>query len=151
MFFIWNILRFKIKLALIFVFIGIMLVITGCENTTEPPAVILSESLNSLSAEELKAMIDSGQKFDLIDIRSIQEYLSGHIPGAVSMPLSQIAYRFRELNQKTPTVVYCRIGVTSNYAVQYLSKLGFLNLYDLRNGYSGWPYAIELSNGINVL
>jgi len=96
-------------------------------------------------------MIDQGDVFDLVDVRSFQEYAAGHIPGAVSIPYGELPYRYRELNPRTKTVVYCGVGQTSYLAAQMLMRLGFGDLRSLTGGFAGWEYAVELRDGSRVL
>lgn len=110
------------------------------------------ESLySSISAQELKEMMDQNDNFNLVDIRSIQEYVTGHIPDAVSIPYRQLPYRYRELNPDIKTVVYCRTGQSCYLAVRLLSGFGFTDLYILTGGIAAWEYAIELENGIKII
>jgi len=104
-----------------------------------------------ISFEQLKEMIDQGEIFDLVDVRSFQEYAAGHIAGAVSIPYGELPYRYRELNSRTKTVVYCSIGQTSYLAAKMLMRIGFGDLYSLTGGFSGWEYAVELSDGSRVI
>ena len=104
-----------------------------------------------ISAAQLKQMLDAGQAFNLVDIRSVQEYLSGHVPGALSIPYAQLPYRYRDLDALVPTVVYCRVGVLSISACRYLAGQGFSDLYSLDGGMSGWEYAVELGDGRQVI
>lgn len=104
-----------------------------------------------ISFEQLKEMIDQGDAFDLVDLRSFQEYAAGHIPGAVSIPYGELSYRYGELNPGTKTVVYCSIGQTGYLAAQMLMRLGFGDLYTLIGGFFGWEYAVELSDGSRVI
>jgi rhodanese-related sulfurtransferase len=104
-----------------------------------------------LSAEGLKAMMDRGEIFNLVDIRSGQEYLAGHLPDAISIPYRQLSYRYRELDPRTSTVIYCQIGRTSVLAAQTLARLGFYDVYSLDGGFATWEYAVELSNRRQVV
>ena len=104
-----------------------------------------------LSPEELKAMIDRGEIFNLVDIRSGQEYLAGRLPNAISIPYRQLPYRYSELDPRTSTVIYCRVGLTSILASQMLARLGFSDLYNLNGGFATWEYAVELSNRRQVI
>lgn len=104
-----------------------------------------------LSPEELKAMIDRGEVFNLVDTRSVQEYLGGHLPNAVAIPYRELPYRYRQLDPQTTTVVYCATGLTGILAAQTLARLGFSDLYSLAGGFAGWEYAVELSNGRQVI
>ncbi|MBW2062377.1 MAG: rhodanese-like domain-containing protein [Deltaproteobacteria bacterium] len=109
-------------------------------------------SFGYLSPEELKATIDRGEIFNLVDVRSVQEYIAGHLPGAISIPYGQLPYRYRQLmDPRTLTVIYCQTGLNSILAAQMLAGLGFSDLYNLSGGFNGWEYAVELSNRRQVI
>lgn len=88
-------------------------------------------------------LLDAG-KAVAVDVREPDEYAAGHIPGAVLLPLGQVA----ELaEQKLPDknaawLVYCRTGRRSAEALVKLEALGYRNLYDL-GGILVWPYETE--------
>lgn len=68
----------------------------------------------------------------LVDVRTAAEYGSGHIPGALSIPLHQLTMAEHCLREKTaPVVVYCNQGVRSRAAVEMLQRLGFVHVHDL--------------------
>ncbi|MBF0102953.1 MAG: rhodanese-like domain-containing protein [Desulfobacterales bacterium] len=153
----WIVIRFKLLSIFFVAVLGITCGITGCDN--KMPSAVDSPSTNpygtlpfvSISSEELKRMIDEGDVFTLIDVRSTQEYLAGHIPGAISIPYLQLPYRYMELNSKLKTILYCRTEPTSFLAAQTLSRVGFTNLYILANGFLSWEYAVELNNGRKII
>ncbi|MEO3805238.1 metalloregulator ArsR/SmtB family transcription factor [Nonomuraea sp. B1E8] len=60
-----------------------------------------------VSREELCARVRAGEVVAL-DVRPVEEYLAGHIPGAVSIPVAELADRIDELPADVETVVYCR-------------------------------------------
>ena len=67
----------------------------------------------------------------LVDVRSPWEYESGHLPGALNIPLEQIGYRAEELRQlHAPLVVYCRSGARSGMAMAMLKQLGMTTVYN---------------------
>lgn len=79
--------------------------------------------------------------FYLVDTRTREEYLSGHIPGAIHRD-------YREIGQDLPTtdrdafiVVYCRTGVRSNRAARTLRRAGFERVLDW-GGIIDWPYEV---------
>lgn len=76
----------------------------------------------------------------LLDVRSKQEYASGHIPGSRNVPLHRlddIADEAEDFN--TPLFVYCHSGVRSRQAVEELRDMGYLHAYNLGGivGYRG--------------
>lgn len=75
----------------------------GCAASTPAQNLIIS-------AEQVRDWMTSGKKVALIDVRSYDEYRSGHIPGAVSIPAERIAADRKRLPQDRTTnlIFYCR-------------------------------------------
>lgn len=67
----------------------------------------------------------------LLDVRTPEEFASGHIPGAVNISLQTLESRLSELPTDQPIVIYCRSGNRSATAGQLLLRNGFTQLYDL--------------------
>lgn len=59
-----------------------------------------------VSAEQVKQQLDAGRPQILVDVRSWGEYASGHLPGAVSIPLEVLAVRMTEVPRDIPVVLY---------------------------------------------
>lgn len=59
----------------------------------------------------------------LLDVRTPGEYQSGHLPGAINIPLDQI--QSAQLPQGRPLYVYCRSGARSGQACQWLRSAGY--------------------------
>ena len=59
----------------------------------------------------------------LLDVREADEFQSGHIPGAVNLPLSRITQA--SMDKDTPLFVYCLRGTRSRQAVAALKRLGY--------------------------
>lgn len=100
-------------------------------------AAAVSLGAERITAEELKAMLDSKEKVVLIDVRTPQEHYEAHIPGSVLMPLDTL-----ESVDKLPVggrqIIYCRSGKRSLTAIEILSAKGFKNLADLKGGINAW-------------
>jgi rhodanese-related sulfurtransferase len=60
-----------------------------------------------ITQDELRLRAEAGGLL-LLDVRPLEEYLAGHIPGAVSIPVDELADRLGELPENTDVVVYCR-------------------------------------------
>lgn len=69
----------------------------------------------------------------LLDVRSAEEFASGHIDGAVLLPHDEIAARIASVVpvKSTPVFVYCRSGRRSGIAVEAMKALGYTELVDL--------------------
>jgi phage shock protein E len=70
-------------------------------------------------------------KASVVDVRTPSEYLDGHYPGAVNIPLNELAQRLNEFREmKKPIVAYCRSGARSGMAVSLLKQNGFSEVYN---------------------
>lgn len=97
--------------------------------------------------EQAKLLLDAHPDALLLDVRTEPEYLTGHLPGALLLPLDEIDAQTagETLPDKSAGVlVYCRTGKRSRLAIERLRALGYENLIDL-GGLAGWPY--ELVSG----
>ena len=76
----------------------------------------------------------------LLDIRDSKEYSTGHIAGAVSMPVSSIDARIGELesHKAKPVVLVCKMGQHASATGRKLKALGFENVRRLSGGMSEW-------------
>lgn len=74
----------------------------------------------------------------MLDVRTVEEYQEGHIPGAVLIPLDQLSSRYAELPQDETIVVYCRSGNRSLEAVYFLDSVGFNRVHSMDRGFNNW-------------
>ena len=98
----------------------------------------------SISQQEAKQMMDSGNVL-VLDVREQDEYSTGHIGGAVLLPVGTINAdtASKVIPSKDATVlVYCRSGNRSKKASAALAKLGYTNIYEF-GGINTWPYEVE--------
>lgn len=96
---------------------------------------------HSLTAQEAKNRLDSGDKLILLDVRTQQEYAESHIPGAICLPNESIGTEPpSELPDKDAEIlIYCRSGRRSKEAANKLVALGYTQVYDF-GGIIDWPY-----------
>ena len=112
--------------------------LTGCGGNTADGAY------QQITQEKAKEMMDT-QNVIILDVREQSEYDSGHIPGAVLLPVGTIdeATAAAAIPAKDSTVlVYCRSGNRSKTASSALAELGYTNLYEF-GGINTWPYETE--------
>jgi len=102
-------------------------------------------AIKNVTSAEAKQLLDTKKDILVIDVRSEGEYLGGHVPGAVHMPVPEMAKKASELKvlSNKPVLVYCASGGRSPRAVTLLEKLGFTEVYHLSCGISAWPYEID--------
>ncbi len=80
------------------------------------------------------ATLDRGSAL-LLDVREPDEFAAGHIPNAVSIPLSQLRTRYRELPRDRSVYVYCGVGQRAYFAARFLRHHGF-QAANLSGGYT---------------
>jgi rhodanese-related sulfurtransferase len=95
-----------------------------------------------ISSEEAKAIIDS-EDVVVLDVRTQDEYNSGHIEKAVLLPVTELDKRVFDVltNKNEKILVYCRSGNRSATASKLLIEMGYTKVYDF-GGIIDWPYEI---------
>ena len=76
----------------------------------------------------------------VVDVRQQAEWRTGHIRGAVHMPLTQLPHRLRQLPSDKTIVTVCRSGHRSGIAARALTRAGH-DVLDLRGGMNAWARA----------
>ncbi|MFR3180163.1 MULTISPECIES: rhodanese-like domain-containing protein [Eubacteriales] len=120
----------------------LLLLLTGCGGTASNSSS--ENDYQQISQEEAKEMMDT-QDVIILDVREQDEYDSGHIPGAVLLPVGTIDEETAAevIPEKDSTVlVYCRSGNRSKTASSALAELGYTNIYEF-GGINTWPYETE--------
>lgn len=94
--------------------------------------------LESITLDDLLVR-SKKEKLMLIDVRPQEEYNAGHIPNAVSIPLSQLKKRLNELPKNQTIIAYCRgpLCVMSADAVKILNDKKFRAIR-MEEGYVDW-------------
>ena len=97
----------------------------------------------TITAQEAKAMMDSGEVF-VVDVRETYEYQEGHIPGAISLPVSVMgpdSGKTISEDKDSTILIYCRSGNRSKTAASYFVEMGYTNVYEF-GGILDWPYEV---------
>lgn len=128
-------------LIILLIVILIVIIFTGCTRIGKNQAANKS-AYKKISAEEAKKIIES-EDVIILDVRTQEEYKTGHIENAVLLPLNDISSKAEELLQDKDAkiLVYCRSGNRSATASKQLIKMGYTNVYDF-GGIISWPYEI---------
>ena len=137
-----SIKRLKQMFPLIFIFVMLcsILGLTGCSNSGNTPNTASdSNTQQQITAEEAANMMQSETDYIILDVRTAQEYASGHIPGAVNIPNETIASEaIQQLPDKEQLIlVYCRSGNRSKQASEKLVNLGYTNIVEF-GGINDW-------------
>jgi rhodanese-related sulfurtransferase len=92
---------------------------------------------------DVKARLQAGDKFVLVDVREESEFAAGHAAGAVHLGKGVIE---RDIEAKapdpaTPMVLYCGGGFRSALAAEALQKMGYTNVVSMDGGWRAWVQA----------
>lgn len=93
----------------------------------------------SIKAADLKADLDAKKVPVLVDVRSTGEFASGHVPGALNIPIDQLEGRVAELDAYKGAEVYliCQVGGRSARAQSLLGAKGFTTV-NVSDGTAAW-------------
>jgi rhodanese-related sulfurtransferase len=96
--------------------------------------------VREVSVDAVKAEIEHGEEFVLIDVREESEFAKDHLPSAIHLGKGiierDIEARVPELN--TPMVLYCGGGFRSALAADNLQKMGYTNVISMDGGIRDW-------------
>lgn len=96
---------------------------------------IIKRGRSLMTAQSLNKIINSGEKYQVIDTRAVSQYEAGHVETAKSIPLADLRDASKDLDKDIVTITYCNKGVTGNAAQNTLINMGFKNVYSLSGGY----------------
>ncbi len=100
-----------------------------------------STKVTSISAVELHKRRESGAAPVVIDVRTPDEYASGHIPGAVNVPFDQVAQRIAEIDAPHGVALYCMVGPRARKGESALLAAGYEKIFHLEGGLAAWQAA----------
>jgi rhodanese-related sulfurtransferase/rubrerythrin len=112
--------------------------------------------IETMSAEKTREWLAGKKEGDVtvLDVRQSQEYRSGHLPGAVFIPLPELPDRTKELDPSKPVLAYCRSGNRSRAAAAVLLTEGFPAVFSLEGGIAAWKGEVatgEYEQGLSLL
>jgi monothiol glutaredoxin len=108
------------------------------ESPHEPPRV------RQLAPVELKAMMDRGEAFELLDVRTPRERATASIPNSALLD-PETQSRILALPRETPLVFHCHHGGRSQAAAEHFVEQGFSRVYNLSGGIDAWSVAVDPS------
>jgi rhodanese-related sulfurtransferase len=98
------------------------------------------KNVREVTVDDVKAMLDRGERFHLVDVREESEFAKDHLPGAAHLGKGVIE---RDVEQKipdtaAPVVLYCGGGFRSALAADNLRKMGYTNVLSMDGGIRDW-------------
>jgi sulfur-carrier protein adenylyltransferase/sulfurtransferase len=92
---------------------------------------------------EVKARLDRGDDFQLIDVREVFEHQICNIPQAKLIPLGELPKRLSEIDPSREVVVHCKMGGRSAKAADLLRQSGFKNVLNMAGGILAWSDKVD--------
>lgn len=96
-----------------------------------------NNSIEEITARELKQKLEKNEIFQLIDVREEEEFERFNIGGKL-IPLSEVISRIKEISKDNEVVLICQSGKRSTKAVEILKKQGYLRVVNLKGGLNSW-------------
>ena len=102
-------------------------------------------SIKSINSSQAEKLIKSSDELLILDVRRPSEFKESRILNSVNIPVEEIEWELDELEdfKNKPILVYCKIGVRSSVACNFLEEEGFTDLYNLRGGILDFNGEIE--------
>jgi rhodanese-related sulfurtransferase len=95
--------------------------------------------IDTIPADRLKRLLDSGVKLFLVDLRSAKEFQQNRLPGAHSIPSTELANRFSEIPKTVRVVLYCACQKhESGDRAVFLKSQGYRNISIMLEDYTEW-------------
>ncbi len=93
--------------VVIAVVVLVILALQGSGTDSASAPIPSPPDIPRISPGEVKALLDAGSNIVIVDTRSREEYERAHIAGAISIPLEEVAQRYRELQGYDDIITYC--------------------------------------------
>ncbi|GGC79440.1 rhodanese-like domain-containing protein [Thalassobacillus devorans] len=98
--------------------------------------------MKSLTAEQVKEIMEQGEQLNIVDVREVGEVSQGKVPGAVNIPLHLLEFRKDELDKNKNYIMVCRSGGRSGQATQFLDQYGY-DVTNMEGGMMSWTGKVE--------
>jgi rhodanese-related sulfurtransferase len=96
--------------------------------------------IREVTVDDVKAMLDRSEPFELVDVREESEWARGHLPRArhLSKGIIERDVETAIPNRDTPIVLYCGGGFRSALAADNLQKMGYTDVVSMDGGWREW-------------
>lgn len=98
--------------------------------------------MKEITAKEVLAKLDGGEKLHLIDVREDDEVAQGKVPGVQHIPLGEVPARLDELDKNKQYIMICRSGGRSGNACNFLQEQGY-DVMNMTGGMLDWEGDVE--------
>jgi sulfur-carrier protein adenylyltransferase/sulfurtransferase len=100
----------------------------------------VKSEIDELDVTQAHEVLDAPDRPLVVDVRELDEWTEGRIPGAVHISRGNLESRIEQAapDRARPILVYCASGSRSAFAAKSLEELGYENVVSLRGGYTDW-------------
>ena len=111
---------------------------SGTQTVVSNDVTQINEVVSAVKFKELLGTEDA----QIIDVRTPGEYKAGNIAASSNVDFygDNFKNELTKLDKTKPILVYCKSGGRSGKAASMMKSMGFEEVYDLKGGYSGWPF-----------
>jgi hydroxyacylglutathione hydrolase len=99
------------------------------------------ERLDMMTITDLKERMDGGEDWTVLDVRSKDEWLEGHIEGSLNIYVGFLKGRAEEVPKDRKVAVVCKTGTRSSFASSILLRAGHGNITNVLGGMEAWKKA----------
>ena len=103
-------------------------------------APLHAQSKTEIHSKLASAMLHKDRSIKVLDVRTAEEFNSGHIKGAINIDIraSDAFSKINKLNRNQKYIVHCYTHHRSGMAVDQMQEAGFKTIYQMMDGFSGW-------------
>ena len=130
----------------VILFVFATLLIMSCsdaQNKTESKAekLVSNQTIEVVDAQSFQKKLNN-DSIQILDVRTPDEFSEGTIKGAINIDFYESNFKneLSKLDKGKTVLIFCRSGGRSGKASKMLEELGFNTVYDLKGGYSNWPF-----------
>ncbi|OGD83286.1 hypothetical protein A2165_03825, partial [Candidatus Curtissbacteria bacterium RBG_13_40_7] len=129
----------KVNILILSSLILVSFLFSGCSPTAQNQTLgtrAETQTVKAVTPQEAYELIHKNQDLTIVDVRSSQEYDSGHIDNAINLDYSSPTFKsqLEKLDKNQTYLVYCKSGNRSTKTAQIMQELGFSQIYNLFSG-----------------
>lgn len=98
----------------------------------------MPDTIQDITPKEVHNLKTQNTDCQIIDVREVQEYEAVRIPGSKLISLSTFDQNYKQIDETKPAYFLCSIGKRALKAAEYLSSLGYKDLYVIEGGIKAW-------------
>ncbi len=130
------------KMTLFLTLIFSIFAVSACQSAStqkaeKTPSGNASNEIEQITVVQAKDAVEA-KDVQFIDVRTPEEYASGHAPKAAHFPLDSLEKDLAKLDKNQPVYVICQTGRRSQKGSEILQKAGFKSIYNINGGTSEW-------------